>query len=211
MAQQSRPLSRERIIKQSLALIEEKGLGAFSLRKLAASLQCEAMSLYHHFANKDAILNAVADSLIGEISLPDINTPPQEQLKAIARDWRRLALSYPCFFRYLGLHRLNSEAGVRFLNHIMAVLEQTGLEERDAARLFRVVNYFLLGAGLDETMGYAQGPSSDSPVSDARIAQDFPALARAGKYFNESEMDQIFEYGLCLLLTPCTHTHSAST
>jgi len=197
---QKSPLTRERIIEQALTLIEEHGLEKFSLRKLAAGLQCEAMSLYHHFENKDAILNAATDQLIESISLPDNELPPVEQLKAIARSWRRLARTYPAFFRYLGLHRLNSETGARFLDRIMSTLEQTPLSQEEAARLFRVVNYFLLGAGLDETAGYARGPSAEPPLSESRIGQDFPALARAGKYFNENQFDQTFEWGLDLLL-----------
>lgn len=202
-------LTRERVIDEALALIEAQGLEAFSLRKLAQRLNCEAMSLYHHFRNKDAILNAATDRLIDGLPLPDDALPPVERLRAIARSWRQLARTYPAFFRYLGLHRLNSEAGVRFLDHVMATLESTGLDTESAARLFRALNYFLLGAGLDETAGYGHGPSADEPVSDARIARDFPALARAGQYFQSSQFDETFEWGLSLLLSACDQNTGA--
>ena len=56
-------LSRERIVTAALALIDADGLGAFSTRRLAAALGVQGPSLYHHFANRDAILDAVADSV----------------------------------------------------------------------------------------------------------------------------------------------------
>lgn len=194
------PLNRERIELAALALIDEEGLDGFSIRKLGERLGCEAMSLYHHFPNKAHILDALVDRLVAGVVFPSDQLPPVERLRALAHEWRRVAREHPRFFPFLSLHRLNSETGVRFLNEIMRTLRDAGLPRATAARFFRVVNYYLVGAALDETAGYANGPSSLHPVSNEEIAEKFPDIASASIFFAPSEFDRTFEFGLNLLL-----------
>ncbi len=61
------PLSRERVLSAAVALADTAGLGALTMRNLAQSLGVEAMSLYHHVANKEALLDGVVEVLIAEV------------------------------------------------------------------------------------------------------------------------------------------------
>lgn len=194
------PLSRERIEEAALELIGEEGLEGFSIRKLGERLGCEAMSIYHHFPSKAHILDALVDRIVRGIELPPATLEPVARLRALARGWRGIARVHPRFFPFFSLHRLNSEAGVGFLNQVMLALRDAGLEREVAARFFRVVNYYLMGAALDEISGYAQGPSSMSPVSDAELAERFPQIAEAGEFFAPAQFDATFEFGLDRLL-----------
>lgn len=193
-------LSRDRIEQAALALIAEDGLEGFSIRKLGERLGCEAMSVYHHFPSKAHILDALVDRLVAGIVFPPVSLPPVDRLRALAHEWRRVAREHPRFFPFLSLHRLNSEAGVRFLNEVMGTLRDAGLPRATAARFLRVVNYYLVGAALDETAGYANGPSALNPVSDDIIAEKFPNIADAAAFFSPGEFDRTFEFGLNLLL-----------
>ena len=65
------PLSRERVLRAAIALADEGGIEALSMRKLAKELGVEAMSLYNHVANKDDILDGIVDPSSSEIDLPD--------------------------------------------------------------------------------------------------------------------------------------------
>ena len=147
-------LSKGLIIEKSLLLIEDQGLENFSLRKLADVLDCKAMSIYNHFPNKAHIFDALVDHLLTGIAIPDKATSdsdlsPQQQLRKIAMHWREMARQHPNFYSYLCLHRLNSPTGLRFMDGVLNILNDSGLEAEKAARLFRVINYFLIGAGLD--------------------------------------------------------------
>ncbi len=62
-------LSRERIVEAAAALIDADGLDAFSTRRLAAALGVRGPSLYNHFGTKDEILDAVADSITGQVDV----------------------------------------------------------------------------------------------------------------------------------------------
>lgn len=60
-------LSRGRVLQAAIHLADEHGIDSLTMRKLAESLGVEAMSIYHHLANKEALLDGIVDSLIGEI------------------------------------------------------------------------------------------------------------------------------------------------
>jgi AcrR family transcriptional regulator len=66
-----RTLNRERILETAVALADEHGLEALSMRRLAQALGVEAMSLYNHVAGKDDLVDAIVDRVIGEVELPD--------------------------------------------------------------------------------------------------------------------------------------------
>jgi len=64
------PLNRERVVRAAVALADEAGLEALSMRKLGQRLGVEAMSLYNHVANKDDLLDGMIDVVFSEIDLP---------------------------------------------------------------------------------------------------------------------------------------------
>src|SRR5918992_464551 len=63
------PLTKERVLEAAIALADEGGIKALSMRKLAQELGVEAMSLYNHVANKDDILDGIVELVAGEIDL----------------------------------------------------------------------------------------------------------------------------------------------
>src|SRR5882724_11694288 len=74
-------LNEETVVDAALALIAERGLEGLSMRGLGEALGVEAMSLYHWFASKDRLLDAVADRLLAKVVAPP--TPRAETW----RDW----------------------------------------------------------------------------------------------------------------------------
>jgi AcrR family transcriptional regulator len=194
------PLSREGIEQAALELIEQDGLEAFSTRRLGDKLGCQAMSIYHHFPSKAHILDALVDRVLASIPLPTRKQSPAMRLRALAHQWREAALAHPRLYPHLAMHRWNSETGVKFLAEIMRCFHDAGLSDEAAARHFRVLCYLVLGATLDEISGYANGPSSMQPLSDAAIKKQYPQVAKAGKYFQPSQFKRNFDFGLDLFL-----------
>ena len=66
--------------------------------------------------------------------------------------------------------------------------------------MFRTFGYYLNGAILDETAGYARGPSTIEPVPAEEMARDFPEVVAAGPYFRSSEWEATLEFGIDLLI-----------
>ena len=194
------PLSRERIESAALALIEKHGLQDFSTRKLAAALHCEAMSIYHHFPSKAHLMDALLDRVIASIEVPAEDLPWHERMRRFLYSYRAMALKHPEFFQFMALHRTNTRGGLAMLERILRMFEAGGFDIETTARLFRAVGYYLNGAALDETAGYARGPSAAEPVPAAEAAREFPLVARVNPYFQPKEREATFALGLEIML-----------
>jgi AcrR family transcriptional regulator len=199
-ARDAEPLSRERILQAALELTEAEGLAALSTRKLGLALGCEAMSIYHHFPSKHHLLDAMVDAVIGSIAWPEPGLEPIEQLRAIMVAYRVMALRHPAMYPLVATHRLNTPTGVAFIERVLAAVQAVVPDPERAARHFRTLGYFLMGAGLDETSGYARGPSAAEPVSDAYIGEHCPRLAAAARYFRRDQWDATFAVGVDAML-----------
>lgn len=63
------PLSRERVLRAAVKLADEDGIESVSMRRLGQELSVEAMSLYNHIDNKDALLDGMVELVVSEIDL----------------------------------------------------------------------------------------------------------------------------------------------
>lgn len=194
------PLTRERIVAAALKLVAREGIEAFSLRRLGAALHCEAMSLYHFFPSKQHLVDALVDHAIGSLPPPDPRLPSLARLRRLCHDYREMAHRYAPLFPVIAVHRLNTPTGVAFIERTLSAVREVAGDDERAARLFRAIGYYLMGTGLDETAGYAKGPSAAEPVSGEYIAAHCPQLARSARYFAESEWTRTFDFGLDTLL-----------
>lgn len=193
-------LSREKIEVEALALIEERGLEGFSTRKLGERLHCEAMSVYHHFPSKAHLLDALVDRTLRNLPIASRDAAPAERIRRLAQAWRAMSRQSPRFYLWMALHRWNSAIGVQFLAEVLDCFYAARLPPEQAARGFRVLGYYLLGATLEETSGYALGPSALEPLTDADVMRLYPQVARAATYSHPDQFDTTFELGLGLLL-----------
>jgi AcrR family transcriptional regulator len=196
MARKREALSRERIVQAALALIEREGLQEFSTRKLGRELGCEAMSIYHFFPSKQHLLDALVDHAIASIEMPDPALPGLERVRRAAYAYRAMAHRYAKLFPLIAIHRLNTPTGVRFIEALLGMVRDATGDDEAAARYFRAVGYYLAGAGLEETSGYAKGPSAAEPVTNEFIEKECPLLFRSARYFQQPEWDRTFALGL---------------
>jgi AcrR family transcriptional regulator len=193
-------LSRERIVSTAFDLVAEEGLAAFSTRKLGDRLGCEAMSIYHHFPSKHHLLDAMIDRAIGSMEVPPADLAPLERLRHFLHAYREMANRHAAFYPLLAVHRLNTETGVRMIESVLGLLSDVLPDVELTARHFRAVGYYITGAALDETSGYARGPSAAEPISDAYVAQHCPLLAACAPYFKTQHWSATYELGLDALL-----------
>lgn len=193
-------LSRPLIVEAALQMVAADGLAALSTRKLGALLGCEAMSIYHHFPGKQHLLDALVDHVIASFEWPDPAASPLDRLRAAMYSYRAMAHRFPALFPLVGLHRLNTPTGVHFIEGVLAIVQAVVPDAELAARHFRTMGYYLLGASLDETAGYAKGPSAAEPVDGAFIERECPRLAASSRWFQRTQWDRTFALGLEALL-----------
>jgi len=193
-------LSRERIVAVAFELVAAEGLAAFSTRKLGDRLGCEAMSIYHHFPSKHHLLDAMVDHAIATIGLPPAELAPIDRLRRFLHDYRAMANRFAAFYPLLAVHRLNTPTGVRLIESALGLISDVLPDAELTARHFRAVGYYITGAALDETSGYARGPSAADPVSDGYVAEHCPLLAACAPFFERAHWAATYELGLEALL-----------
>jgi AcrR family transcriptional regulator len=199
-AESDRQLSRQRIVEVALAVVDRHGLPGLTFRRLGEALACEAMSIYHYFPSKQHLLDAMVEKMLVGIAEPPAHLEPIERLRFLGFEYRAMAHRHPRFFPLAALHRLNMPAGVAFIERMLGHFRAAVPEDRVAAQVFRIFGYYVVGAALDETAGYAAGPSAAEPVSDEYIGRECPHLAAAAPYFKAPWFQSTFELGLEMLL-----------
>ncbi|TPI41753.1 TetR/AcrR family transcriptional regulator [Mesorhizobium sp. B3-1-9] len=203
-------LSREMIEDAAFEVIEREGLSGFSMRKLAARLGCEAMSIYHHFPSQAHLYEALVDRQMSRLVIPDNSLPWRERARVGMLEFRRVATEHPAFAPFIVVYRMNSPPCLAKLNAIIGLFEDGGFGPELSARLFRAAGYYLMGAILDETAGYAKGPSAVTTVSDEELARDYPSVIKAGAYFGAGGFDKTFELGLEMFLDEMERVREAA-
>src|SRR3954463_4261686 len=95
MPASSRGISRDRVLKAAVGLADEIGIESLSMRKLAQALGVEAMSLYHHVANKDDLLDGMVDVVFSEVDEPSTESAWQPEVRSRCTSLRTVLLRHP--------------------------------------------------------------------------------------------------------------------
>jgi AcrR family transcriptional regulator len=184
-------LSRDTICTAALDLIEHDGLAAFSTRKLGRVLGCEAMAIYYYYPSKDALLDAVVDKLMASIQLTT-EGGWIAALREVAHAYRRLAHEHPNAFPLLGTRRFSSEGAYGFLEQLFELGHRLGIEDRVAAKFYRVVSSYCNGFALNEL--------ATPPHQTSAQRKRFPRTAAALAWIEPRYLDEMFTFGLELQL-----------
>jgi AcrR family transcriptional regulator len=158
------------------------------------------MSIYHHFPSKQHLLDALVDHAMASIDTEPAQPEPIERLRHMLRSYRAMARRFPALYPLLAVHRLNTPTGVRTIERFIAVVHEVVPDAELAARHFRTIGYYITGAALDETSGYARGPSAAEPVGDAYVAEHCPHLMASAPFFQAQHWQATYELGLDALL-----------
>jgi AcrR family transcriptional regulator len=145
------PLSRERVLQTAIALADEHGLEAFSMRRLADRLGVAAMSLYHHVPNKDQWLDAMIDVVFSEIELPSTD----DEWKTAMR--KRAVSTLEALNRHrwaVGLmegRSTHGPANLRLHDAVLGCLRAAGFSIEATVHAYSVQDAYIYGFALQET------------------------------------------------------------
>jgi AcrR family transcriptional regulator len=177
------PLTKQRVLGAAVALADRDGVRSLSMRKLAQELGVEAMSLYHHVANKDAILDGIVDVVFSEIDLPsgeaDWKVAMRHRAISAREALRRHAWA-------TGLMESRSTPGPATLRHhdaVLGILRTAGFSVELAAHANSLLDSYIYGFALQE----ANLPF-DTPQETAELTQTIMAEFPADAYPHLTEM-----------------------
>ena len=200
------PLTKQRVLKAAVELADRRGLGALTMRRLGSALGVEAMSLYKHVANKEAILAGMVDMVVGEIAIPNEG----EDWRTAMR--RRAASARDALGRHswvIGLMEADTAPGpntLRYMNAIIGNLRSAGFAMEHATRAFMVLDSYVYGHVVQESnlpFGTVNEMVDEVRTAlDAVAMREFPHLIAMYEHALtfEYSFDAQFAYGLELLL-----------
>jgi AcrR family transcriptional regulator len=148
-------LTRERVCREALALVDEEGLQALSMRRLGARLGVEAMSLYRHVQNKADLLDAIHAAVLGDLRPVDIGdtTDWRLVLGGFARALRAALLRHPNVVSLFATRAVRAPEAMQVVQQTWYALDYAGFTQADARRAVIVVGVFVVGHVLTETQG----------------------------------------------------------
>lgn len=141
---QRQPVSREHALSEAVVLADREGLAALSMRRLAEALGVEAMSLYHHVRNKDAILDGMVDLVFAEIDVP-AGTGWKEAMRQRALSARAALRRHPWA---LSLMESRPTPGTKNLAHhdaVLGCLRRAGFSLALTAHAYSVLDSYVYG------------------------------------------------------------------
>ncbi|MFD5630078.1 TetR/AcrR family transcriptional regulator [Streptomyces sp. NPDC127072] len=199
MARPRKPLlSTDRIVDTARALVDTEGLAAVSTRRLAAELGVSGPSLYNHFATKDQILEAVADSVSAQVDLSMFEDG--REWRTALHDWAvsyRAALrDHPNIVPVLARGPGRRPAGLRLADAVFGAMVEAGWPPSQATSIGALMRYFVMGSALGS---FAGGFVDDATAYDPA---DYPHLGQAHLLAEHQEKidERAFETGLRALL-----------
>ena len=157
------PLTRDRILDVALALADEAGVEALTMRRLGVELGYEAMSLYRHVASKDDLLDGMLDRVLAEWDLPDGDGDWAERLRRSANSVHDALRRHPWAASLLmGAIR---PARLRYMESLLTCLRDAGFDADRTYHVYHLLDGHIFGFTLWEIA------HSAVPLDDERVAQ----------------------------------------
>jgi AcrR family transcriptional regulator len=207
MAKPRPRLTRERVLETAVARADAGGLEALSMRKLGQELGVEAMALYHHFANKDALVDAMVDVVFSEIDVPEAGPDWRAAMRRRAISVRDALLRHRWAIGLMESRRTPGPANLRHHDAVIGSLRSGGFDIAMAAHAYSLLDSYIYGFALTKMNLPFQASEEVGEVAQTML-EPFPA----GEYPHLLEIltDHVmkpgydygdeFEYGLDLIL-----------
>ena len=145
----ARTLTRDRVLRTALALADDQGLEALTMRALGDALGVQAMSLYNHVANKDAILDGIVDLVVSEMEVPSAADPWKDAMRKRCSSAHAVLLRHPWACGQLA--RANTgPAMIRYVDATLGCLHGAGFSLEEADRAWNALDSHVFGFTLQK-------------------------------------------------------------
>jgi AcrR family transcriptional regulator len=208
-AKQRIPLSRERVLEAAIRLADEGGLESLTMRKLATELGVEAMSLYHHVANKAEVVGGIVDRVVGEFELPSDQRDWEQTVRICAVSAHEALLRHPwaCNPVLTPSGSVTTHtARMRYMEWLLRQLRDAGFSADLTYKGYHALDSHIFGFTLWQVgheVATQDMPDLADNVLDALPADAFPYLIEHIHQHLEAPSGdgaRAFEFGLDLIL-----------
>ncbi|MDL4817663.1 TetR/AcrR family transcriptional regulator C-terminal domain-containing protein [Actinomadura opuntiae] len=177
------PLSRERVLRAAVRIADEGGVRALTMRRLAEEVGSEAMSLYYHVANKEEVLDGIADAVVQEINdvVDRIDMPSQgDAWKSAVRRRilaaREVLLRHPWAPGVFETRTTTSLAVLRYHDGLIGLMRDGGFSNDLCHHALHALGSRALGF-TQELFDPGDGADDDAAAALEGMAAELPHLA----------------------------------
>ncbi|MFG2327480.1 TetR/AcrR family transcriptional regulator [Streptomyces sp. NPDC048568] len=199
-------LDQARTVQTALDLLNESGLDALTMRRLADAMGVRAGALYRYVATKQDLLTAMAERMVdgvADAAGPTGDGDWNERAARLARALRTALLAHRDGARvFAGTHSTGPNT-LGFADSFVGELREAGFGDGEAARALYAVTNFTVGHTLEEQAAVqpgAGGPADAGALREAVVTETYPHLAATLPVLTSTDFTAHFEFGLRLLL-----------
>jgi TetR/AcrR family transcriptional regulator, tetracycline repressor protein len=199
-------LSRARVVEDALALVDRDGLDAVTMPALAKQLGVGTMSLYRHVDDKNDLVNAVAERVLGDVKVPDGEVDDWEgRVVGYLRALRDAAIAHPALARILAERGLTVGPVFEQLEQAHSILRRAGFSDLDAVRAFYTLFTYVFGFVIWELPRVHQQPATSytdawNRAIDQLDINSYPTMHGLREELTTAASTAQFEYGLDRLI-----------
>jgi AcrR family transcriptional regulator len=173
-----RPLSRDRVLDAAVRLADQGGLDAVSMRRLGQVLRVDAMALYRHVANKDDVLDGLADLIMGDVEVPALDVDWRTAIRRSAVSAHEVLLRHPWAGALIESRRRAGPARLRYLDGVLGTLAGAGFTVPLALHAIMILDSYTYGFVLQELAWPFETDSA------GEVAAAFASHLPSGEYPN---------------------------
>ncbi len=199
-------LTRERVLSGAIELADEIGIEAFTIRKLAASLGVKPMTIYHHVASKDEILDGMVERVFSEIELPPPDLDWRVSIRARCICARQVLNRHPWAPPLMESRTSPGPATLRHHDAVLGCLRGGGLSLELTAHAYAIIDSYVYGFALEEAHLPGGGGPEIVEVAETMSADHFGQYPNLNEFTSEHVLrpgyhfGNSFEFGLDLII-----------
>jgi AcrR family transcriptional regulator len=169
-----KPLSRERVLAAAVALADTHGIQALTMRRLAAELDVEAMSLYYYVPDKEALLDGIVETVVaaavGDLGTTGGDEAWRARLRRQFLAARRVMLHHPWAPGLLGSRRTIPAGIYGYYDGIVGTLVDGGFSYHLAHRALHALGSLPFGFAQEIFSPAAAGGATEVDATEADLA-----------------------------------------
>lgn len=151
-------------MRTALAIVDQDGMKALSMRRLGADLGVDPMAVYYHIPNKEALLDAIVEAVMSEIdlSLDDAGAPSEERILTAARVYLDVLLAHGNALPIMLSRGPSTPMAVRPVEYLIGVLSEAGLPPEQAMAGMNAIAAAVRGLAAMVAIGSGEPPTAGS-------------------------------------------------
>jgi TetR/AcrR family transcriptional regulator, tetracycline repressor protein len=208
-------LTRDRVVAVALDLLDEVGLEHLTMRRLTDALDVRNGATYWHFRSKQALLEAMADTLLAGLPADLPAGQPWDELAAdVARRLRRALLSRRDGARLFSGSFFPLPNALAYGETMVGLLVGAGLDHRAATWATDTLTYYVVAHVTEEQLAAAlpDGGQAARVRLDAALDPDrHPHLLAARDDLAAPHPNAHFDHGLALVIAGIRSSRDRST